>query len=195
MGRLGLSPKTLPGTGGRHRVSLMCWVVPNLLDTSPRWQCLLSLRGNKLQSIWLIMQEKQRKIQKEAALGSQEADPPGKAWEDSPGLHLGRGMFLPPHSRQSLWPWAPAHWVSSSGPISTAGLIVDNAQGGEEPGLWRQTCWVRIPALPPAGSPWAGHLASRYSGFFISTVGMKLLPTQRLACDKHELFQGKFLDL
>ena len=84
MGRLGLSPKTLPGTGGRRRVSLMCWVVPNLLDTSPRWQCLLSLRGNQLQSIWLIMQEKQRKTQEEAALGSQAADPSGKAWEDSP---------------------------------------------------------------------------------------------------------------
>lgn len=104
-------------------------------------------------------------------------------------------MFLPQRSRQSLWPLASAPWDSSSGPLSTAGLIVDSAQGGEEHGLRKQTSWVRIPALPPAGSPWAGHLTSLYSGFFISPGGMKLLPTQRLACDKHELLQGKFLGL
>ena len=181
--------------GEAQGLSLMCWVVPSLLDTSPRWQPLLSLRGSKLQSIWLIRQEMQRKIQKEAALGSQEADPSGKAWEDSPWAPSVTGMFLPQHSRQSLWPLAPARWDSSSGPLSTAGLIVDSAQGGEEHGLRKQTSWVRIPALPPAGSPWAGHLTSLHSGFFISTGGMKLLPTQRLACDEHELLQGKFLNL
>lgn len=41
-------------------------------------------QGKYLQSTWPIMQEKQRNIQREAILGSHEADPSGKVWENSP---------------------------------------------------------------------------------------------------------------
>lgn len=40
-------------------------------------------QGKYLQSIWPIMQEKQRKIQREATLAPRKADRSGEEWENS----------------------------------------------------------------------------------------------------------------
>lgn len=85
----------------------MSWLVLSLLDTSHRWQPLLSL-GKYLQSIWLIMQEKQRKIQREAALEPHEADPSGKAWENSPWAPSGTRVVPATVQQADLRPLPPA---------------------------------------------------------------------------------------
>lgn len=96
-----------------------------------------------LQSIWPIVQEKQRKTQREEALGSHEADPSGKVRENSPWAPFGIRDVLPQHSRQGLRPSqplllgplpAPPTLTVPPGP-SPAGLTWGNAQGGEELGL------------------------------------------------------------
>lgn len=102
---LGVGERHCSGVGGsqpqkhflgleRPRASLMRWVALDCLDTTHRRQPLLSL-GKYLQSIWPVVQEKQ-KIQRETTLGSHETDPSGK------GLHLGLGLCLPQHRGQSL---------------------------------------------------------------------------------------------
>lgn len=146
----------------------MCWVVPSLLDTSPRWQPLLSLRGSKLQSIWLIRQETQRKIQKEAALGSQEADPSGKAWEDSPWApSVTRDV---PATAQQAEPlafgprplglllWAPLHGWADRG--QRAGWGGAWAQEADLLGLdpCSATCWVTLSRPFDLSALWFLHL-------------------------------------
>lgn len=85
----------------------MSWLVLSLLDTSHRWQPLLSL-GKYLQSIWLIMQEMQRKIQREAALEPHEADPSGKAWKNSPWPPSGMRVVPATVQQADLRPLPPA---------------------------------------------------------------------------------------
>lgn len=79
------------------------------------------------------MQEKQRKIQREATLESPEAEPSGKAWECNPGVPPGTRLFLPLHSGHSLWSVSTCCWDSHSLPLAPCPTHHDSSLGPSPP--------------------------------------------------------------
>lgn len=125
--------------------------------------------GNKLQSIWLTMQEKQRKIQEEAAPGSQEADPSGKAWEDSPWAPS-MTRDVPATAQQAeplafgprplgLLLWAPLHGWADCGQCTGWGRAWAQEADplGSDP--CSATCWVTLGRPFDLSVLWFLHLS------------------------------------
>ena len=62
-----------------------------------------------------------------------------------------------------------------------------NAQGGEDHGLWRQTAWVQIPALPLASCVTSGKSLNLSVLWFLHLYSGDDNITYPKVCDEHEL--------
>lgn len=72
------------------------------LDTSQRWQLVLSLRGSIYRAPGLLCKKSRGTSKGRQFWGPMRQTLLERCGRTAPGLHLGLGLFLPQHSGQSL---------------------------------------------------------------------------------------------